>query len=372
MTAASAIQVVDDTLRRLADAGLDDVPMNPKPDVTVGPLDRQADGTRLNWFLYAIEPNPSFRNMEPPRTGSHTARGAPPLALVLRYLLTAYGETPTLTGDQDQISHVALAAAMRKLHEHSIIAAASPFLPGPAPLVEPIRIALETLDLDALSKLWTAASQPMRLSVGYVVSLTVIEQQQAFQPGPPVRERRVFVVPGAGPRWRSVEPARIGADLPTVAEVDGTTSGTVFRLPATDDDPAGAPADGWPMAVISRDAAGAVLRLPRHDLAPGIRRLDASTSVDGLGAGTDSIALTVVPTVLSTGSPVTAGAPLTLTTAHCAPDTEVFLDATRITPTAVTPTSVQFTMPATSSGPRLLSLRSHRVAGPTFPVTVTP
>jgi hypothetical protein len=372
MATASAIQVVDDALRRIADAGLNDVPMDPKPDVTVGPLDRETEGTRLNWFLYAIEPNPSFRNMEHPRTGSHTSRGAPPLALVLRYLLTAYADTPTLTGDQDQVAHIALAAAMRKLHENAIVGPASAFLPAPAPtLVEPIRITLHSLDLDALSKVWTAAAQPMRLSVGYVVSLAVVEQQQVHRDGPPVREPRVLLVPGGWPRLRSLRPPRLGADVTTRVQVVGLTAATEFRLAPEPGDPAGAPAEGWAMTVVERGSGRVTLRLPRHDLMPGIRRLDAGTTLEGLRSGGDSIALTVEPTVVAAG-PATAGAPLALTTAHCGPDTEVFLDATAVTPTTVTATSVELTVPAPAAGARVLSLRSRRVAGPGFPVTVGP
>jgi hypothetical protein len=374
MATASAIQVVDDTLRRIADAGLGDVPMNPRPEVTVGPLDRDADGPRLNWFLYRIAPNPAYRNMEPPRTGSHTARGAPPLALTLSYLLTAFPAELTSTGDQAQIAHVALAAAMRKLHEQAIVGPGSGFLPpSPPPLVEPLRITMDDLDVEDLTKLWTAVSKPMRVSVGYAVSLVVVEQQRRHQPGPPVRRRRVLILPSAGPRLRALDPARVGADLPATLYASGLVQQTEFRLAAEDGDPTPAPLEGdWPMTVVTRAPDGVVLRLPRHDLVPGVRRLDAVTQVEGLPAGGDGIALTVVPTIVTPPPSVAAGAAVTLTTAHTAPDTEVFLDATRIAPSAVAATSVTFTVPGAITGTRTLMLRSRRLAGPPVIVVVTP
>jgi len=373
-TPASAIQVVDDTLSALAEAGIDDVGMTPRPDVTVGPLDREAEGPRLNWFLYGIEPNAAFRNMEHPRSGSSTARGAPPLALELHYLLTAFAAEPTATGDQDQVAHVALAAAMRAIHENAIVGPGSPFLPVlDPPLLEPLRVVMESLDLEDLSKLWTAATKPMRLSVGYCVSLVVVEQQRRHLAGPPVREPRVLVVPSVGPRLVAVVPARVGGDAETVLAATGLVAATVFRLVAEPGDPTPLPTGGWPMPVVRREPGGVVLRLPRHDLVAGVRRLDAVTALEGLPASSDSIALTVVPTpIAATPSPVTVGATLTLTTAHTGPDTEVFVDGTAVVPTSVAPTQVVCAVPAVDPGVRAVSLRSGGVAGPSLLVTVTP
>ena len=83
---------------------------------------------------------------------------------------------------------------MRALHENAIVGDGGP-VPSRrlrTPLVEPLRITLETLDLEAITKLWTAASQPMRLSVGYEVSLVVVD------------------APGR-PRGRAAGEARVGS-----------------------------------------------------------------------------------------------------------------------------------------------------------------
>lgn len=372
MAAANAIQVVDDTLKKLADTGLSDVPMLPKPDVTVGPLDRDAEGPRLNWFLYRAGPNPTFRNMEHPRTGSTTSRGKPPLALDLHYLLTAYPAEPTAGGDQEQTGHIALAAAMRRLHENPIVGDGSPYLPlATPPLPEPLRIALESLDLETLSKVWTAAAQPIRLSVGYVVTVVFVDALTAHTAGPPVREARNVVVPSMGPRLVSVTPARIGGDTDANVAVTGALPTTTYTLAAERGDPAGAPAGGWPMTVVALTAEGVVLRLPRHDLVAGTRRLDAVATAEGLPFGRDSIAVTVVPVVVSSSAPAVSGGAVTLTTAHTGEDTELFFDGRPLATTTVTPTSVTFTVPAASIGTRTLMLRSGRAAGPPYDLAVT-
>ncbi|GAA0712571.1 DUF4255 domain-containing protein [Dactylosporangium roseum] len=371
-TPANAIQVADTVLKRLAEAGIADAALQPKPEVTIGPLDREAEGPRLNWYLYRISPHPGFRAMEHPGTGTRTALGKPPLALVLHYLLSVYPASLTSTGDQELVAHVTLAAAMRRLHESAIVGAGSPFLPAAAVLVEPLRITLQNLDLEALTKVWTAAAQPLRLSVGYEISLVVVEQQATHRPGPPVGAARALVGP-LGTRLLGAAPARLGGDQTTTVRVVGATPDTAYRLAAEAGDPPGAPADGWPMTVAGQDADGVRLRLPRPDLAPGVRRLDAITTVEGIPAGRDSIGLTVVPIVLSIAGTATAGASVTATTAHCAADTEVFLDGRPVTPGAVAATSVTFTVPAaTAAGPHTLTLRSRRVAGPAFPFVVAP
>ena len=110
MAGVTAIQGVDDTLKKLttdAVAGLTE-----KPDVTVGPLDRDSDALRRNWFLYGIAPNLAYRNMEPPRNGWRSSRGRPPLA----------ESEPGLLGGADHVEdqqgpHAVVAEALPHLGE---------------------------------------------------------------------------------------------------------------------------------------------------------------------------------------------------------------------------------------------------------------
>jgi hypothetical protein len=335
MAGVTAIQGVDDTLKKLAFDAVSG--LSPLPAITVGPLDRERDDLRLNWFLYRIGPHPSYRNMEPPATGWRTSRGRPPLALQLKYVLTAFPASATDGGDQEQFAHAGLAAAMQALHANAIVAEGDAALsPLATPLVEPLRITMDTLDLEAISKLWTAASQPLRLSVGYEVSLVVIDALDGHAAGPPVRTRRVAVVPTMGPRLLAVEPPRTSFGTDVTVTVEGLTEATTFRLARVDDDPAD-PAGGWVMTVVPSPPPGTVvLALPRADLAPGARRLDAESVADGLPAGRDSIGLTVVPAVTAPAGPIARGAATSLATAHAAADVEVFVGGVALPEASVT------------------------------------
>jgi uncharacterized protein (TIGR03437 family) len=117
-----------------------------------------------------------------------------------------------------------------------------------------------------------------------------------------------------------------------------------------------------------------VLRLPRADLAPGTRRLDATTTEAGLPVGRDSIGLTVVPRVTPPAAALATGTPVTLDTLHAAPDVEVFLDGAALASASVafaSPTQVDVTLPAaTPAGTVTLMLRAGKVAGPEVEVTV--
>ena len=377
MAGVTAIQGVDDTLKKLTSDAV--ASLSPRPEVTVGPLDRDTDDLRLNWFLYRISPNASYWNMEPPATGWRTARGQPPLALRLQYLLTAFPASVTDGGDQEQFAHAALAATMQVLHANAILGEGDPATSALAkPLVEPLRISLEPLDLEALSKLWTATTQPLRLSIGYEVSLVVVDSAVAHTAGPPVGERRVVVTPSLGPRLRSVEPARGSFGDVLLVAVEGLTAGATFTLAHETADPAG-PASGWPMTTVPTAEASpgtVALTLPRADLAPGARRLDVTAIEGGLALGHDSIGLSVVPVVTGPAVPLATGVPVEIETAHAAEDIEVFVGGQRLSAAAVTfvsATRVQLTLPSsTPASPAEIVLRAGKVAGPAVSIEVAP
>jgi hypothetical protein len=374
MSGVTAIQGVDDILRKLATDAV--ASLSPKPDITVGPLDSDADGLRLNWFLYRISPDVAYRNMEPPQAGGwQTARGNPPLALRLSYLLTAFPATVVNGGDQEQFAHAGLTAVMRAVHENAIVGEGSPVLtPALAalvrPLIEPLRIVLDDLDLESVTKTWTAASQPLRLSVGYQVSVVIVQTAETFQAGPPVRVVRIAVPPTMGPRFVAIVPARASVGDELDVEVEGLTSGATFMLAHEQHDPTGL---DWTMDVLPGAAPGHVkLALPDPRIAPGLRRLDAVETDSGLPVGRDSIGLTVVPAVTGPSTALPRNTPVSLDTVHAAGDVEVFLGGVRLDQvTFVSPTDVRITIPpATSPGPAAVALRAGKVAGPTRSVVV--
>lgn len=163
------------------------------PNVTVQPPDRARDaggGDQLNLFLYQASANGALRNAEMPglvRTGEV---GHPPLPLVLNYLITAYA-------DDEARGHAVLGGAMGVLHDHMLLGAdeirnATTALLPDSDLhdqLERVRITLMPLGLEELTKLWSGFQTQFRLSVGYEVSVVLIESTRRRRSPLPVLRR---------------------------------------------------------------------------------------------------------------------------------------------------------------------------------------
>jgi hypothetical protein len=132
--------------------------------------------------------------------------GRPPLSLELHYLLTATGTDP----NDDRGAHRVLGDAMLTLHDHSIIAKDDPLLDATLQNeVELIKVTMEQLDSEELSKVWTATTAPLRLSAGYKVTVVQLESILPRTIAKPVLEP-----PDAGPRVFAVP-----LDRPVIASV---------------------------------------------------------------------------------------------------------------------------------------------------------
>ena len=177
MSNALAIAAVTATLRRVLDRGLNvDVPgtlVRTRPPDQV----RDREANQVNLFLYQTTPNAAWRNIDLPgrsSTGSEPA-GPPPLALNLYYLVSAYGRDGD---DLDPISHRLLARAMAILHAHAVLDPAEirSALPGNDlhAQAERVKITLQPLSLEELTKLSSAFQAPYRISVAYEVSVVLI------------------------------------------------------------------------------------------------------------------------------------------------------------------------------------------------------
>lgn len=206
----TAIEGVGRTLSTL----LHDRMVEPVP-VTITPLDRalaSATGRRVNLFLYQVTENTHLKNQEIPGVGHPAAYGHPPLSLELHYLLTAFGSSED-GDDSDLAVHRILGDAMRVLHEHAVIterlvqhndAAHPPVLDlSLHNQYEQVKITLEPISLEDLSKIWTSLTVAYRLSAAYRVSVVQIESQQPRHYPRPVGEPKA-----AGPRVYAV-PSRI-------------------------------------------------------------------------------------------------------------------------------------------------------------------
>ena len=134
---------------------------------------------KLSIFLYQVTENAFMKNQPMERVGDGQLRH-PPLSLNLYYLLTPFvKETDAIRGWD---IHTILGRSMQVLYDNAI-------LEGPAlrdifvaihqeeyyEQIENIRIVLNPLSLDDLTKIWNSLDTPMKLSVGYEVRVVIIE-----------------------------------------------------------------------------------------------------------------------------------------------------------------------------------------------------
>lgn len=189
MSNALAIAAATATLRSLLIHGLS------ISDVTVLPLDTARKGlasNQVNLFLYQTTIDAAWRNQDMPRQLKPGETGQPPLPLCLYYLVTAYGE-----GDDETKAHQLLGRAMSVLHDHPLLGAneieqATTTDVAGSNLheqIERVRITLQPMPLEELSKLWTAFQTNYRLSAAYQVSVVLIESTRPTRAPLPVLTR---------------------------------------------------------------------------------------------------------------------------------------------------------------------------------------
>jgi hypothetical protein len=123
--------------------------------------------------------------------------GYPPLALNLYYIVTAYGQD-----NSELIAHLLLGAAMRILHDHTVLSRDEIEQTFAASALheqfERLRITPQPVSLDDISKLWTGFQSEYRLSAAYQVSVVLIDSTRPQRMPLPVLQR------GAGDRGGSV------------------------------------------------------------------------------------------------------------------------------------------------------------------------
>ncbi|MCP2163340.1 DUF4255 domain-containing protein [Goodfellowiella coeruleoviolacea] len=143
----------------------------------------QTPPPKLTVFLYEIAEDPTSRNRppvrsQPPVTPATTRK--PPMALLLRYLVTPWG------GDQPT-QHRMLGRALQAFYDDAILDGAQ--LSGSlAGTTDSLHVTLTPLTLDQKSWVWYAIQKPYRLSLNYevrVVNLDALAEQVVR----PVRHR---------------------------------------------------------------------------------------------------------------------------------------------------------------------------------------
>jgi uncharacterized protein DUF4255 len=253
MSNTLAIAAVTATLRSVLETGVRADPDLNDTTVTTQPLDKARESNnnanQLNLFLYQTLPNAAWRNMDVPRQVLPGETGMPPLALQLYYLMTAYGRN----NDSNQpFSHQLLGKAMSVLHDHALLgpdeikAATAASMPRSDldRQVDRVRITLQPLSLEEISKLWTGLQTQYRLSVAYEATVVLIDSTQPTRTPLPVLtrgpgDRGVDSHPDLIPPFPALDSvvpphqqpsAKLG-DMLTVSgsNLDGTNIGVLFK-----------------------------------------------------------------------------------------------------------------------------------------------
>lgn len=215
MSAFSAIAAVTATLRNLLENAAHEDPELLDTTVTtqaLGLARGSNTNNQLNLFLYNTTLNTAFGNAPMPRQVRNGEQGPPPLALNLKYLITAYGQA-----NNNVNAHRLMGRSMSVLHDHPLLGSAE--IEGAYPgadlheQFEGLRITPDLLSLDDMSKLWTSFQTEYRLSTGYEVSVVLIESQRSARTPLPVLTR------GENDRGAIVEPSLV-PPFPTLSRIE--------------------------------------------------------------------------------------------------------------------------------------------------------
>jgi hypothetical protein len=144
----------------------------------------EASQVKLSLYLYQILPNSHINNRQliPSNNGK---QHYPPLSLNLFYLLTPLDNSP-------ETCLLILGRAMQVLAAHPIIRNSfldSELRPDPPE----VRLTLNPLNLEEMTRIWNAFNQPYRLSVCYQVQVVSIDSIRLPVEEPPVKERLLDV-----------------------------------------------------------------------------------------------------------------------------------------------------------------------------------
>lgn len=212
-------------------------------DVTLAPPDvrpDESDQRRINLYLFQVLENPNLKNQEIPGQGHAAAYGRPPLSLELMYLMTTHS-LPETGVDADLDSQALLGDAMRALHDHAVVTDGLEITRSTVGSVgesildssllnefEKVRIGLEPIELDDLTKVWSALPNAnFRRGSVYRVSVIQIESKTPRRSARPVETRRIHATSQRRPEivevYRTPTPAADVVGDPRINLTDGIT-----------------------------------------------------------------------------------------------------------------------------------------------------
>jgi hypothetical protein len=188
MSASTAIGLVSESLRKLL---VGEMQLSPSVDVTILAPDEGGGNRRINLFLYQVQENPGFKNMDwQLKPGTPNVLIPPPLSLNLFYLMTPYAQNDPQTGNA--IAHAILGEAMRVFYENSIVPQEY-LADGLEDAREQVQIIQNSLDMEELARVWSTFTQPFRLSILYQVTVVQIDALPASDRPMPTRVRQIGV-----------------------------------------------------------------------------------------------------------------------------------------------------------------------------------
>ncbi len=188
MSASTAIGLVSESLRNLL---VGEMQLSPSVDVTILAPDEGGGNRRINLFLYQVQENPTFKNMDwQLKPGSANTLVPPPLSLNLFYLMTPYAPNDAQTGNAT--AHAILGEAMRLFYENPIVPQEY-LAEGLEDAREQIQIIQNTLDMEELARVWSTFTQPFRLSILYQISVVQLDVLPASERPMPQRVRQIGV-----------------------------------------------------------------------------------------------------------------------------------------------------------------------------------
>jgi hypothetical protein len=211
-----AIAAVTSALRSLLEAGITgkdvdllDADLSDTKVTTLPPDKARAAGAeynQINLFLYHVVASAAWRNTDMPRRAPAGERGVPPLGLNLYYLISVYGRGPNNT---EIFAHRLLGRAMNILQDHPLLDASEIQTAltnnDLYAQLERVRVTLQPLSLEELSKLWTGFQTQLRLSAAYEVAVVLIETSRPVPTPLPVLTRSVAVQPDLLPPFPFIE-----------------------------------------------------------------------------------------------------------------------------------------------------------------------
>lgn len=144
---------------------------------------REDQDSGISLWLYRVTRNPDTLNHRPPRR-TPEEQLAYPIPVDLFYLVTPLVATPE---DEQAL----LGKVLQVFNDHAIVRGSDlqDTLQGGS---EELRINLETLSLEEISRIWDALKEPYALSVCYLVQLVSIDSDlEPLRKRPVIRQEKV-------------------------------------------------------------------------------------------------------------------------------------------------------------------------------------